>query len=83
MKKALFTSSTIAFLMLAATSSYAQGRGNDGKPLPNPACSKPNPPLECDSIPVPVPEIDAASSSLALALLCGFVVLRRERCNRG
>ena len=92
MKKSIYGLSLVASLILASSPSYAVGTwgGKSGmkdklddmvcKLAPkNPHCtgSEPETPT-----PHSVPEIDAASAGIALALFGGLMAIRRERRNR-
>jgi len=93
MKKHILGLSLITSLVIASAPSYAVGTwggnsGNKGKlddkvcklAPKNPHCTGKTP---GNPAPHTVPEIDAASSGLALALIGGLVAIRRERRNRG
>jgi hypothetical protein len=91
MKKLVYGLSLAASLALVSGPTYAVGTwgGNSGKKdwLDSHVCEKaPKNPHCAGSTPAPqphaVPEIDAANTGLALALIGGLMAIRRERRNR-
>ena len=85
MKKCFYSSALIVSLVLASAPSFAVGTwgGNsDNKPkLDEHVCAlaPKNPHCKPGSSTVAAPEIDGANAGLALALIGGLLMIRRER----